>query len=65
MPDTYKGVCEAALVTPSSATSERVFARYASCFDEEMNSALEDRTAASVILRMNERFRYLENLYCS
>lgn len=62
MPYTYRGACEAALITPSSATSERVFAQYASCFDDKMNCALEDRRAASVLLRMNERFRYLENL---
>ncbi len=62
LPNIYIGACEAALITPSSATSERVFARYTSCFDKEMGSALEDRRAASVILHMNERFRHLESL---
>ncbi len=40
MPYTYLGACEAVLITLSSATSELVFALYASCFDEEMGSAL-------------------------
>jgi hypothetical protein len=60
LPDIYIGACEVALITPSSATSERIFAMYDTLFDDRARSALEDRRETSVMLRVNKNFRLKE-----
>jgi hypothetical protein len=58
---TYRGACVVALITPSSATSERVFAMYDTLFGYHERSALEDMREASIMLRMNQNWRSKEN----
>ncbi len=48
----YAGACKVALINPSSAICERVFALYTSMFDDQSRAILEDRREASVMLRM-------------
>ena len=62
LPDIYIGACEAALITPSSAMSERIFAMYDTLFDDRARSALEDRRETSVmLLRVNKIFDLKSN----
>ncbi len=50
LPFTYCGACEVAIIMPSSATSERVFAMYSILFGELDQRALEDMRETSVML---------------
>jgi hypothetical protein len=60
IPSWFAGAEYAALIQPSSACSERVFAMMASLFQSESSSVLEDRKEASVMINMNENWREAE-----
>jgi hypothetical protein len=60
IPKTYLGACEVAIISPSSGSSERVFAMYTSTFNDQAKAALEDRREASIMLRMNQNWRQKE-----
>lgn len=60
--ETYAAAKKVALITPSSCSSERVFAQCAYVFNELTCNALEDRREASIIFRMNDNWRRKENM---
>ena len=49
----FKASRDVALITPSSATAERVFSLLSQGFDKSQQSALEDYKSTSVMLRYN------------
>ena len=57
LPNLFEIVSEAALISPSSASVERLFSLLTKCFGDCQERALEDYKAAVVILRYNTRKR--------
>ena len=57
LPKLFSAYLEAAVITPSSGTSERVFSILDACFSDQQDSALEDIKEATVIMRYNRSFR--------
>ena len=52
-PNYFIAACTVALVPPSSAVCERLFARLVMGFGDDQESAMEDYKAASTIMRFN------------
>ena len=53
LPKWYLASNEVALITPSSATCERLFSLLTQGFDKSQRSALEDYKLASTLMRFN------------
>ena len=56
LPNYFSVACTVALIPPSSAVCERLFARLVMGFDDDQDNALEDYKAASTIMRFNRSF---------
>ena len=56
LPIFFSVACTVALIPPSSAVCERLFARLVMGFDDDQDNALEDYKAASTIMRFNRSF---------
>jgi len=53
----YIFACECALITPSSATVERLFSLLTQGFGSDRESSLNDYAATSVAIRYNNNFK--------
>ena len=57
LPRLFTAYMEAAVIMPSSGTSERVFSILSSCFRDNQTRCLQDIKETTVMLRYNESFR--------
>ena len=53
LPNYFVVACTVALVPPSSALCERLFARFVMGFDDDQDNSLEDYKSAANIIRFN------------
>ena len=53
LPNYFIVACTVALVPPSSALCERLFARFVMGFDDDQDNSLEDYKSAANIIRFN------------
>ena len=53
LPNYFIVACTVALVPPSSAVCERLFARFVMGFDDDQDNSLEDYKSAATIIRCN------------
>ena len=53
LPNYFLVACTAALVPPSSAVCERLFARFVMGFDDDRDNSLEDYKSEATIVRFN------------
>ena len=53
LPNYFIVACTVALVPPSSAVRERLFARFVMGFDDDQDNSLEDYKSAATIIRFN------------
>ena len=53
LPNYFIVACTVALVPPSSAVCERLFARFVMGFDDDQDNSLEDHKSAATIIRFN------------
>ena len=53
LPNYFIVACTVALVPPSSAVCERLFARFVMGFDDDQDNSLEDYKSAATIIRFN------------
>ena len=53
LPNYFIVACTVALVPPSSAVCERLFARFVMGFDDDQDNSLEDYKSAATIVRFN------------